>query len=93
MLRLDPAAPTWGETTVRWATVPATAGAAVTSTTTAAVGWQTWTVTAQVTAQYANGNNGFLLKDSVETGVGSTMQTYSTAGRAASTPKLTVTWG
>jgi len=89
--RLNPATP-WTEAAVRWATVPATAGAAVTSTTTATVGWQSWTVTTQVAAQYANGNNGFLLKDSVETGVGSTMQTYSSR-EGTQPPKLTLTWG
>jgi len=89
--RLDPAT-SWTEAGVRWATVPATAGAAATSTTTATVGWQNWTVTSQVAAQYANGNNGLLLKDAVETGVGSTMQTYSSR-EGTQPPKLTLTWG
>jgi large repetitive protein len=89
--RLDPATP-WTEAGVRWATVPATAGTSAVSTTTAVVGWQSWTVTTQVAAQYANGNNGFLLKDNNEAGVGSTMQTYSSR-EGTQPPKLTLTWG
>jgi hypothetical protein len=90
--RLAPATP-WTESWVRWGTIPATAGSAVTNgLTTSTVGWQSWPVLSLVTAQYANGNNGFLLKDSNETGVGSTMQTYSSR-EGAQPPKLTLTWG
>jgi hypothetical protein len=89
--RMDPATP-WTEAAVRWATTPPTAGSAVTSTTTSTVGFQSWTVTSLVAAQYANGNNGFLMKDSIETGVGSTMQTYSSR-EGTQPPNLTLTWG
>jgi hypothetical protein len=89
-LRLDPAN-NWGETTVRWGTIPAIMSGAATSTTTAAVGWQTWNVLPQVTAQ-STGNISFLVKDATETGVGSTMQTYSSR-EGTQPPKLTITWG
>ena len=56
----------WAETTVTWNTQPATTGTA--ATTTSAAGWRSWDVGTQVQAMYSGANNGFLVRDSSETG-------------------------
>jgi hypothetical protein len=66
----------WTETGVTWANQPATAGSAATSPSLAAAGWQAWSVTEQVKAMYAGENSGFLVKDSVASGVLPPHQTY-----------------
>jgi CSLREA domain-containing protein len=58
----------WTEASVSWDNQPATSGpAAVTSS---GSGYRQWTVVAQVEAMYALGNNGFLVRDASENGIG-----------------------
>lgn len=57
---------TWGETTVTWNTQPATGTTSATSAGFTAIGWVPVDVSALVSQQYAQGNNGFVLRDSVE---------------------------
>ena len=54
----------WDENGVTWANQPPTAGAA--ATTTAGSGWREWDVVAQVDAMYSTANEGFLIRDAVE---------------------------
>lgn len=88
------AAAAWVETTVNWNTQPATTGTAVGVTTLATAGYQQWTVTAHVQAQYTT-NYGFVVRDRTETGGTTRTQTYRTHEHATTTtrPKLIVNWG
>ncbi len=51
------AAAAWNENSVTWNTRPGTTGTAVGTASLVAAGWQTWTVTAQVAAQFPAANN------------------------------------
>jgi hypothetical protein len=85
--------PEWTSAGITWATQPAPAGTAVGSASRATAGWQTWTVTAHVQAQYANGNNGFVLRDRVENAGVAVDQIYDDLQTPATAPTLVVTWG
>lgn len=88
------ATPAWTETGVTWANSPATAGTAATSTAASTAGWQTWTVTTQVQAQYAGPNSGFVIRDQTETSAAGPQQSYiSREGGATLRPELIVTRG
>ena len=64
--RVTPGA-TWDEYTVTWNTQPTvTTDVPATSAPGATASTQSWTVTALVSAQYAEGNNGFLVRDQSE---------------------------
>jgi hypothetical protein len=54
----------WSENLVNWGNQPLTTGPA--ATTAAGTGYREWSVTSQVQAMYAEGNHGFLIRDSVE---------------------------
>ena len=90
--RADPAAPQWSESTVTYATRPAGVGTPVGSITAATAGWQTWAVTAQVEAQYAGTDNGFLVRDAAEGAATSAGQVYEAREHATNGPRLVLTW-
>ncbi len=89
--RGNPTAPSWTSGTITWANQPSGVGTAVGSSSLAAAGWQNWTVTAHVTRQYADGNNGFVLRDRLE-GSGSVEQIYEDLQHATYKPTLVLTW-
>ena len=79
----------WSETGVTWDTQPATVGPGATAA--VAVGWNEWTVTAQVQALYVEGDNGFVVRDAAERS-GVALQTFSSR-EGSSPPQLAVTFG
>ena len=86
------AAAAWNEGTVTWNTRPGTTGTAVGSGSLGAAGWQQWTVTAQVIAQYTS-NNGFVVRDGTEGAVLPLQQTYRSRENGTNRPELVVTFG
>ena len=82
----------WASATITWGNQPAGVGPAVGSASLGAAGWQTWTVTAHVRDQYANGNNGFVLKDHTENNGVVVDQVYNVLESGATAPTLVVTW-
>jgi hypothetical protein len=85
--------PQWDQYVVSWNTHPAvTADPPAESTTAAADVWQQWTVTDLVKAQYAHGNNGFLLRDRDEDS-GSPVEQRYRSREDGLPPQLTVNWG
>ena len=83
----------WNETTVTWNTQPATSGSAAQSVTTSTAGYQTWTVTTQVSAMYAGTNHGFLVRDNSEGSGTQRLQTYRSREDTGGTPpELVVSW-
>lgn len=92
--RGDPANPQWTAGTINWSNQPGYLGTAVTNAATTSVpGWQEWVVTAHVLAQYAGGNNGFLLRDRAEGSGTSAEQVYYDRQDATYRPSLVLTWG
>lgn len=87
------AAATWNEGVATWNNQPGQAGTAVTSTA-GATGWQTWTVTTHVIAQYTT-NNGFVLRDQTEDAGTQQQQEYHSREFATVSlrPELIVTLG
>ena len=90
------AAAPWNEGTVTWNTRPGTTGTAVGSASLGAAGWQQWTVTTQVIAQYTT-NDGFVVRDSTESqNPGQLQQIYRSreaSGTPNNRPELVVTFG
>ncbi len=89
---------TWDIGTAAWDNHPAHVGTPALSTAGAAVGWQTWDVTAIVGDLYAVGNNGLVVRDQAEGGAGVTNRYDSRdlggAGlNVATDPELLVEWG
>jgi hypothetical protein len=89
--RGNPAAPQWASATITWATQPTGVGTAVGSSSLTTAGSQSWTVTAHVTRQYIDGNNGFVLQDRAE-GSGSAAQIYEDLQNTTYPPELVLTW-
>jgi hypothetical protein len=89
--RGNPLAPQWTSTAIAWANQPTGVGTRVGSASLSAAGWQTWTVTGHVTAQYTDGNNGFVLQDRSE-GSGTAEQIYEDLQNATYPPTLVLTW-
>jgi len=81
----------WTEAGVTWANQPATAGSA--STAPAAAGWVQFDVTAQVQGMYAGSNNGFVVKDSVESQNPASLQVISSRESLVNQPELVITFG
>lgn len=90
--RGDPASPQWTAATVTWANQPAAAGTAVAAVTGSSAGYQAWTVTAHVQAQYTSGNNGFVLRDRAEGAASDHEQVYNDLQHSTSPPQLALTW-
>ena len=86
----------WNEGTVTWNTRPGTTGTAVGSASLGVAGWQQWTVTTHVIAQYTT-NNGFVIRDSTESeNPGQLQQVYRSreaGGTPNNRPELIVTFG
>jgi large repetitive protein len=95
--RGDPTGPPWTAATVTWDNDPDFVGSPATNAaTTSTPGRQEWDVTAHVVAQYADGNNGFLLKDRVENSATTTPareQVYYDRQDTTYHPTLVLTWG
>jgi hypothetical protein len=95
--RGDPTDPAWTAATVTWDNDPDFVGSASTNAaTTSTPGRQEWDVTAHVVAQYADGNNGFLLKDRAENWATTTPareQVYYDRQDVTHRPTLVLTWG
>ena len=92
--RGNPGSPPWTAATILWSNEPGYLGPAVTNAATTAVpGWQEWVVTAHVLAQYAGGNNGFLLRDSSENSGTPREQVYYDRQDPTYRPTLVLTWG
>jgi hypothetical protein len=91
-LRLSAA---WTETGVNWSNQPGSTGTAASSASLSAAGWQAWSVLDQVQAMYAGTNHGFLLRDSIASGVLPPHQTYQSRNGLpdAQDPQLVLTFG
>ena len=84
------AASTWTETSPTWASHPATAGTAV--STTPAAGWNVILVTAHTNAMLSSGNHyGFLLRDATESAATAATQAM-TPRETANPPQLIITF-
>jgi N-acetylglucosamine-6-sulfatase len=81
----------WTETGVTWSNQPAATGAATTAGSRA--GWVEWSVTSQVRNMYSQGNHGFLVRDSVESGNGVDQQFHSREKGTDQPPALVITFG
>ncbi|MEO8323739.1 MAG: DNRLRE domain-containing protein, partial [Actinomycetota bacterium] len=86
----------WSESSITWNTQPVTAGTAVTapSSSSPAV-WMTWNVSTLVSTMYSGTNNGFVLKDSVESASSTARtQVYRSRnhGTSSTRPELVVTF-
>ncbi|MEE6263817.1 right-handed parallel beta-helix repeat-containing protein [Plantactinospora sonchi] len=90
-LQAVPVAAAWSEANVRWNNQPAATGTA--ATTASGAGYREWTVTGQVGGMYANGNFGFLIRDSVENGNGVEQAFNSREKGSDNPPRLVVTFG
>lgn len=84
-------AASWTENGVTWANQPSTTGAA--ATTASGDGWREWTVTSQVQAMYSGSNNGFLVRDQTEDGLGEEQQLHSRENAPDNPPELVITFG
>lgn len=84
------AATAWTETGVTWNNQPAATGTPATLAS-GTTGWQTWSVTTLVQEQYSIGNNGFVLRDSVEDGPNA-FQQWRTRTHSSTPPILVVTF-
>jgi hypothetical protein len=79
----------WGEASVTWNNQPATAGSP--SLASSATGWVQWDVTSHVQTMYASTNDGFLIKDSVETSSPAKTQTFRSREAPSYQPQLVLT--
>jgi Ca2+-binding RTX toxin-like protein len=85
------AASAWTELGVTWANQPATTGTA--ATTTSGTGWRTWTVTSHVVTMYTGANDGFILRDSVESSASQLLQAFASREAGSNKPELVITFG
>jgi hypothetical protein len=83
----------WTESGVTWANQPATAGNPATATTPSGAGQMKWDVLAQVQAMAEGGNNGFLIRDSLEGGPGIEQQLHAREKAPDQPPQLVITYG
>lgn len=89
------ASTTWASATNTWNTVPrpAPAGTGV-GTAAGTVGWHEWNVTTLTRELYAGTNDGFLVKDAVETNPArATLYESLDSLTVANRPQLVLTWG
>lgn len=84
------AATVWTEGTVTWATQPLTTGAP--STTMSADGWIQFDVTAQAQSLFGVSNQGFLIRDSVESQNRGASQQFHSRESGGYLPELVVTF-
>ena len=85
----------WTETGVTWNNLPATTGAAVSSASLGSAGFQSWNVLSMTAAMYSGTNDGFLIKDSVDSAVLSVQQVYQSRNGTPDSqdPQLVLTFG
>jgi hypothetical protein len=83
------AAAPWGEGSVTWANQPAVTGTP--ASTASALGWIQFDVTTLVQAMYAGSNDGFLVRDAVESQNPASTQQFSSSEAATSHPELVIT--
>jgi parallel beta-helix repeat protein len=81
----------WTESGLTWSNQPATAETA--ASVESAAGHLEWTVTPQAQSMYSDGNHGFLIRDSVESGGGIEQGFNSREKGADNPPELIVTFG
>jgi hypothetical protein len=81
----------WTENGVTWNNQPAATGAAATAA--SGSGYVEWSVTGQVQSMYSSGNYGFLIRDSVESGLGFEQGFHSREKGTDSPPQLIITFG
>lgn len=89
------ASATWSSATNTWNTVPrpAPAGTGVVAAA-GTPGWHEWTVTTLTRELYAGFNDGFLIKDAVETNPArATLYESLDSPTVANRPQLVITWG
>lgn len=79
----------WTETAVTWANMPATAGTAVTVTST--TGWMQWSVTGHVQTMYSGARDGFIIREATEGG-GTTFTHAFDSREATNKPQLVLEW-
>jgi hypothetical protein len=86
---------TWTETGVTNSNLPSTTGSAVASTSLSNPAFQEWGVLTAVQAMYAGTNNGFLIKDSVDSAVLSVQQVFQSRNGTpdGQDPQLVLTFG
>lgn len=77
----------WAESSVNWSSQPATSGPA--ATTRSVLGNVNWNVTSQVKDMYSSGNQGFLIRDSVES-VESFEQQFHSREKGSNPPTLVI---
>jgi hypothetical protein len=82
----------WTENGVNWNNQPGTTGTA--ATTASGSGWREWNVTSIVQAMMSGTNNGFLIRDAVESDGGSAQQQefISRENASADKPQLVITY-
>lgn len=85
------AASSWTETGVTWTSQPPAAGTAATAP--SATGWRDWNVTSHVQAMYAGANDGFVLRDGVESAGTAAAQDFASREDTVGDPELYVAWG
>jgi len=82
----------WTEANVRWNNQPAVAGTG--ATVASGSGYRQWTVTSQVGSMYADGNYGFLVRDTVENNSGGQEQQFNSREKGSDNPpRLVITFG
>ncbi|GIF74973.1 right-handed parallel beta-helix repeat-containing protein [Asanoa siamensis] len=82
----------WTEANVRWNNQPAVTGTG--ATVASGSGYRQWTVTSQVGSMYADGNHGFLIRDTVENNSGGQEQQFNSREKGTDNPpRLVITFG
>jgi hypothetical protein len=83
----------WTESVVNWSNQPSTVGKAAEAPSRATAGYVEWNVTSQVLGMYTGTNNGFLVRDSAEDGVGLEQGFNSRDQGVVNPPQLVITYG
>jgi hypothetical protein len=91
--RGDPTVTPWTSAGITWRNQPAGVGTPVSASTPTGAGWQQWTVSSHVRAQYTDGNNGFLLRDHTENSGVAQEQVYYDLQDSTYRSQLILTWG
>jgi len=89
-IQVTRAATAWTQTGATWNVQPTSTGTAV--TTTSALGWNSWTVTALVQAIYSGSDFGFIVRDQTESAPGAGFFQQYQSFESATDPELLVTF-
>jgi hypothetical protein len=90
--RIAPAAGGWTAPAIRWGTLPGTTGTGTPGGTPGVLGWQSWTVTTQVSGLYAQGNSGLLIRDRTDSAAAPGRWQVYDSGDGANKPYIALTW-